>query len=73
LEGSDNHNLRILEMVYKIMEVPERVNDTWCNTYLECMEEAVYYEITNRGERLRPLAEVCYMKLKVIVDNSKIS
>ena len=68
LEGSNQHSLRILEMVSKLMKVPKKANDDWCSIYIDCMEEAVNYEITNRGESLRSLAEVTYVKLKVVTD-----
>ena len=53
------------------MKVSEPVQEEWSNIYMLCMQEAVKYQITNRGENLKPLAEVCYMKLKFIVEGSK--
>lgn len=69
LEGSEIHNLRILEMVSKLMKVPKALQEDWTNAYMLCMEESVNYQITNRGESLKPLAEVCYLKLKSIIRN----
>lgn len=70
LEGSEMHNLRILEMVSKLMKVPKALQEDWTNAYMLCMEEAVNYQITNRGESLKNLAEVTYNKLKLITSNS---
>jgi hypothetical protein len=52
------------------MKVPKKANDDRCSTYLECMEEAINYETINRGERLMPLLEVCYMKLKFMTERN---
>lgn len=73
LEGSEMHNLRILEMVSKLMKVPKALQEDWTNAYMLCMEESVNYQITNRGESLKPLAEVCYNRLKQLVKKSEIS
>jgi len=66
LEGSEMHNLRILEMVSKLMKVPKALQEEWTNAYMLCMEESVNYQITSRGESLRNLAEVTYYKLRDI-------
>jgi len=68
LEGSEMHNLRILEMVSKLMKVPKALQEEWTNAYMLCMEESVNYQITNRGESLKHLAEVSFIKLKSIVE-----
>lgn len=68
LEGSDIHNLRILEMVSKLMKVPKALQEDWTNAYRLCMEESINYQITNRGESLKNLAEVSYTKLKRILE-----
>ena len=73
LEGSEMHNLRILEMVSKLMKVPKPLQEDWTNAYMLCMEESVNYQITNRGESLKPLAEVCYNRLKQLIKKSEIS
>ena len=72
LEGSEMHNLRILEMVAKLMKVPKTLQEDWTNAYMLCMEESVNYQITNRGESLKPLAEVCYNRLKQLIKKSEI-
>lgn len=71
LEGSEMHNLRILEMVSKLMKVPKPLQEDWTSAYMLCMEESVNYQITNRGESLENLAEVSYIKLKQLVDEAK--
>lgn len=72
LEGSEMHNLRILEMVSKLMKVPKTLQEDWTKAYMLCMEEAVNYQITNRGESLKPLAEVCFNRLKQLIKKSEI-
>ena len=54
------HNLRILEMVSKLMKVPKALQEDWTNTYILCMEESVKYNITNRGDNLKAFAETRY-------------
>lgn len=66
------HNLRILEMVSKLMKVPKALQEDWTNAYMLCMEESVNYQITNRGESLKPLAEVGYNRLKLLIKKSEI-
>ena len=73
LEGSEMHNLRILEMVAELMKVPKTLQEDWTNAYMLCMEESVNYQITNRGESLKPLAEVCFNRLKQLIKKSEIS
>ena len=68
LSGGDIHCLRILEIVADLMNVPKgKLKDRWSNVYLYHMEEAIHYDITSRGEELRPLAERCYKQLVLLL------
>tara|TARA_B100000508_G_C11458924_1_gene278187 strand:- start:54 stop:359 length:306 start_codon:yes stop_codon:yes gene_type:complete len=72
LEGTDTHNLSILELVSTLMNVPKTLQEDWANAYLLCMEEAVKYEITDNGSSLKPLAEVSYTKLKQFIKKAGV-
>ncbi|MBL4709176.1 MAG: hypothetical protein JKY48_12135 [Flavobacteriales bacterium] len=52
------------------MKVPKKANEDCCNTYIDCMAEAVNYEITKREESLKSSSEACYVKLTFIVDRN---
>lgn len=67
LGRGDLHYLRILDIVCKLMDVPEGdIADRWGAVYSSIMEDAINYEITSSGESLRSLAEACYSQLKAI-------
>ena len=67
---NDKRTLRILELLSKLMKVPKKANEDCCNTYIDCMAEAVNYEITKREESLKSSSEACYVKLTFIVDRN---
>ena len=69
LNGSDTHYLGILEIVFQLMKVPEQIANDWGELYVKFMNQAIHYEITSstKKETLKPLAEVCYRQLKVLI------
>lgn len=68
LESYHIHSLQIIDVVSKLMQVSASIIDDWDETYLELMQQASLYQITARGETLKPLAEVCYQQLKAMMD-----
>jgi len=64
LDGGGLHYLGVLELVCRLMKVPENVQDQWSELYIGFMKEAAKHEIEEKPDSLRPLAEVCYYKLK---------
>ncbi len=70
LEGDDIFYLGILELVAQLMKVPNElcIGDRWNETYISFMDEAIHFEITDRSDSLRPLAEICYRQLKALID-----
>lgn len=68
LDGSEVHFLEIMEIVSKLMNVPNgAINDSWGEMYTEFMKESVSFEITSKGEALKPFAKVCYVQLKSLL------
>ena len=64
------HYLRIIELISKLMEVPQdrNIGDLWTETYMEFLEQAINYEVTSRGESLKPLAKSCYGRLISVLE-----
>ena len=68
LEAREQHCLGILEIVAKLMKVPEgKVDDLWGAAYASFMGQVGCYDMD--GNSLRLLAEVCYRQLKTILDD----
>lgn len=68
LDGEEVHCLSVLEIVFKLMKIPEgEISDKWGELYSNFIEEAQNYSITSKGETLIPLAESCYLQLKDLV------
>ena len=62
--------ISVLEIISKLMGAVNRgeLDDLLGHTYFTFMEESVNFEVSSNGESLRPLAEVCYKRLKALVD-----
>lgn len=72
LEASDKHHLQILELIAKIMQVPEGdVDDNWGQVYFNLVQEAKNFTITDTADSLRPYAEVCFEQLRVLLKIEK--
>lgn len=70
--GVELHYLRILEIVSKLMNVPDgEVDDLWSELYIKFMQEAIQFEITSNADTLKPLAVTCYGRLKSLLDDEK--
>lgn len=70
LDGSEVHFLEIMGIVAKLMNVPNgKINDNWGEMYTEFMKESVSFEITSKGEALKPFAKVCYVQLQSLLED----
>ncbi|UTW66369.1 hypothetical protein KFE94_17215 [bacterium SCSIO 12643] len=70
LEGDEVFYLGILEIVSDLMGVP-RVNDIeerWSDIYISFMNDVVHFEISGRSDSYKPLAEMCYIRLKSAIE-----
>lgn len=69
LEASDKHHLQILEIIAKIMQVPEgNIEDNWGQVYYRLLQEAKYFQITHTHDSLREYAVLCYRQLKLFIE-----
>ena len=69
LDGDGLFELGALEIISKLMKVPEgKIDDRFSIMYIGFLKEATKYKITYRTEALRPLAELSYRQLKAFVD-----
>lgn len=72
LEASDKHHLQILEVIAKIMQVPEGdVDDNWGRVYFNLVQEAKNFAISDTADSLRPYATLCYRQLKLFLEIEK--
>ena len=60
LDAGYCHFLGILDLVQRLMEVPEERMDWFADTYMDAMHRALDFPITRSGEELRALAMECY-------------
>ncbi len=56
--------LGILDLVQRLMEVPEERMDGFADTYMDAMHRSLDFPITRSGEELRLLAMECYDSLR---------
>ena len=69
LDGDGLFELGALEIISKLMEVPEgEIDDRLSTMYTGFLKEAAKYKISYRSESLRPLAELAYRQIRAIVD-----
>ena len=66
LDAGYCHFLGILDLVQRLMEVPEERMDWFADTYMDAMHHSLDFPITRSGEELRPLAMECYGLLKTM-------
>jgi len=64
LDAGYCHYLGILDLVEKLMVVPDDLMDHFTATYMAFMDRCLEFPITRSGEELRPLANGCYALLK---------
>ena len=69
LDGGGLFEIGALEMISELMQFPEgKIEDRLYAMYVGFIDEAANYEITDRGESLRQLAELAYRQLRAFVD-----
>jgi len=58
------HSLEIIKIVARLMGIEiNNISDQWIETYLNFIEKAHLYKISDLAEELLPLAEECYILL----------
>lgn len=68
LEASDKYHLQILEIIAKLMQVPEGdIDNNWGQVYYRLLQEAKYFQITHTHDSLRDYAILCYRQLKLFI------
>ncbi|WP_460546001.1 hypothetical protein [Echinicola sediminis] len=60
LDAGHCHHLGIMDLVKRLMEVPEHWENDFLDTYMGYMDRCLDYPISSLGEELRELAEECY-------------
>lgn len=69
LEASDKHHSQILEIIAKLMQVPEGViDDNLGQIYNSLMQEAKHFQITQTHEAFREYATLCHRQLKLFIE-----
>lgn len=68
LDGDEKHHLQIFDIVYDLMKVPQSLEFDWGATYQNYMKQALLLEIGNTDTQLKPLAELCYKHLRMLVN-----
>ncbi|MFC4871013.1 hypothetical protein [Negadavirga shengliensis] len=66
LDADYCHFLGILDLIQRLMEVPDNKVDEFSATYMAAMNRSLEYLISRSGEELRELAVECYAALKKI-------
>jgi len=64
LDAGYCHYLGILDLIQKLMEVPEESMDDFTATYMASMNRSLEFPISRSGEELRSLARECYDSLR---------
>lgn len=72
--SSEMHDTDICGIVAELMDIPEmEMSWDWAGIYLKYVRQSEYYEITNNGKNLLPLAETCYNLLIQCANKEKES
>ncbi len=66
LDAGYCHFLGILDLVQRLMGVPEELMDDFTDTYMDAMHRCLDFPISGSGEELRTLARECYDLLREI-------
>ena len=70
LEATENHCLQLLDIIAKLMGVPEgNAEFDWGKMYVSLMAESIHFDIRATSDDLRPYAKVCYVELKKLLDS----
>jgi len=59
LDAGHRHHLGIMDLVKRLMEVPEHMENDFLDTYMSFMDRCLDYPVFSLGEELRELAEEC--------------
>ena len=74
LGASDKYCLQLLDIIAKLMNVPEgNVEFDWGKKYVSLMSESVYFDIDHTSDDLRPYAELCFVELSKILGSASKS
>ncbi|MBD8488143.1 hypothetical protein IFO69_05230 [Echinicola sp. CAU 1574] len=63
LDAGHRHHLGIRDLVKRLMEVAEPLENDFLDTYMGYMDRCLEYPISSLGEELSKLAEECYERL----------
>lgn len=70
LQASEKHCLELLDIVAKLMNVPEgKVEFDWGRIYLTYASECTGMEVEDTSASLRPFAETCYDDLQAVLNH----
>ncbi len=68
LDGNEKYHLQLFDIVYVLMKVPKNLEMEWGDTYQKYMRQASLVEISGTDSKLKPLAELCFKHLKMLLD-----
>lgn len=71
LDGGEKYHLQIFDIVYDLMKVPQSLEFEWGTIYQNYMKQAFLLEIGDTDAHLKPLAELCYKHLRMLVNFEK--
>ena len=69
LDAGFCHYLGILDLIQRLMEVSDGMEDEFSATYMASMNRSLEFPISRSGEELRPLERECYDSLKERMGN----
>ncbi len=64
LDAGYCHFLGIMDLIQKLMGIPDDLIDEFSGTYMTAMHRSLGFPISRSGEELRQLAMECYENLK---------
>lgn len=68
LDGDEKHQLQLFDIIYDLMKVPQSIEFDWGSTYHHYMKQGLLLEIGSTDTHLKPLAELCYKHLRMLVN-----
>lgn len=66
LDSGYCHYLGILDLVQRLIGVPDDLMDDFTATYMDSMDRCLEFPISRSGDELRPWALECYERLRGI-------
>jgi hypothetical protein len=70
LDAGYCHYLGLLDLIQKLMGVPDKLMDEFTTIYMASMDRCLEFPISKSGEELRPLANGCYVLMKKRMDSN---